>query len=106
MRSSRRIASRLSWKSEAGAHRHVEELTAARVSQIIRLVSPAALPLTMTLGRADGVSFGDFAQADGNARDGPRVVDQHGLAHGDSEFIRRVLNGGAAGLGRRVVGLV
>ena len=69
------------------------------VSQMIRLVSPGGLAVDHDLGGADRGGFGDIAQADGDARDGLRAVDQHGLAHGDGELVGGVLQLARAGCG-------
>ena len=72
--SSRRIASRLSFDAAALARTvTLKNCRPPRVSQIIRLVSPGALPLTMISVRADGVGFGHIAQADGDALIGRAV---------------------------------
>jgi acetylornithine deacetylase len=54
---------------------------------------------TKMLGRRYRGSFRDFAQTDRHARNGPRAVDQYGLAHSHGEFVRRILNGNPAGKG-------
>ena len=87
----------------AGADDHIEELTATSRFPDDQACLPWGLTIDQDLGWTDGRGFGKLSQADGDALNGMRDVDQHGFVHGHEKLVGGVLIRHTGRLSRRLI---